>query len=59
MPLCSAPSWWVLLALIVPCIGIIVVLKRLSMIGDALSHTSLAGVAGGLLWGLTLYLVLW
>jgi zinc transport system permease protein len=41
-----------LLALIVPCIGIIVVLKRLSMIGDALSHTSLAGVAGGLIMGI-------
>jgi len=39
----------ILLAVIVPCIGIIVVLKRLSMIGDALSHTSLAGVAAGLI----------
>lgn len=38
-----------LLALIIPCIGMIIVLKRLSMIGDALSHTSLAGVAAGLL----------
>lgn len=36
------------LALIIPCIGIIVILKRLSMIGDALSHASLAGVAAGL-----------
>jgi hypothetical protein len=42
----------VLLAIIVPCIGIIVVLKRLSMIGDALSHTSLAGVAAGLVMGI-------
>lgn len=42
----------VLLAIIIPCIGIIVVLKRLSMIGDALSHTSLAGVAGGLIVGI-------
>ncbi len=41
----------ILLAVIVPCIGIIVVLKRLSMIGDALSHTSLAGVAAGLILG--------
>ncbi|MGI6169497.1 MAG: metal ABC transporter permease [Christensenellales bacterium] len=41
-----------LLALIIPCIGVIVVLKRLSMIGDALSHTSLAGVAGGLVLGI-------
>ena len=39
----------ILLALIIPCIGVVIVLKRLSMIGDALSHTSLAGVAGGLL----------
>lgn len=38
-----------LLAVIVPCIGVIVVFKRLSMIGDALSHTSLAGVAAGLI----------
>ena len=39
----------ILLAVIIPCIGITVILKRLSMIGDALSHTSLAGVAAGLL----------
>ena len=39
----------ILLAIIIPCIGIVVVLKRLSMIGDALSHTSLAGVAAGLI----------
>ena len=37
----------VLLALIIPCVGIVIVLKRLSMIGDALSHTSLAGVRPG------------
>ncbi len=42
----------ILLAVIIPCIGIIVVLKRLSMIGDALSHTSLAGVAAGLIMGI-------
>lgn len=41
----------ILLAVIIPCIGVIVVLKRLSMIGDALSHASLAGVAAGLLMG--------
>lgn len=40
-----------LIAVIIPCIGMIVVLKRLSMIGDALSHTSLAGVALGLIFG--------
>lgn len=42
----------ILLAMIIPCIGIIVVLKRLSLIGDALSHTSLAGVAAGLILGI-------
>lgn len=41
----------ILLALIIPCIGIVIVLKRLSMIGDALAHTSLAGVATGLIFG--------
>jgi zinc transport system permease protein len=41
----------ILLAVIVPCIGVVIVLKRLSMIGDALSHTSLAGVALGLIFG--------
>ena len=42
----------ILLAVIIPLIGVIVVLKRLSMIGDALSHTSLAGVALGLILGI-------
>lgn len=42
----------ILLAVITPCIGITIVLKRLSMIGDALSHSSLAGVAIGLLLGI-------
>ena len=41
----------ILLAAVVPCVGMVVVCKRLSMIGDALSHTSLAGVAAGLLLG--------
>ncbi|PKM51205.1 MAG: metal ABC transporter permease [Firmicutes bacterium HGW-Firmicutes-7] len=40
-----------LIAIITPCIGMIVVLKRLSMIGDSLSHNSLAGVAAGLAFG--------
>lgn len=39
----------ILLAIIIPCIGLIVVLRRLSMTGDALSHMSLAGVALGLI----------
>lgn len=42
----------ILLAVIIPLIGVIVVLKGLSMIGDALSHTSLAGVALGLILGI-------
>lgn len=41
-----------LLATIIPCIGVTIVLKRLSMMGDALSHTSLAGVAMGLILGI-------
>lgn len=42
----------ILLAMVIPCIGVVIVLKRLSMIGDALSHTSLAGVAAGLIMGI-------
>lgn len=42
----------ILLAVIAPLIGITIVLKRMSMIGDALSHASLAGVALGLLSGI-------
>lgn len=41
-----------LLAVIMPCIGVTIVLKRLSMVGDALSHSSLAGVAAGLALGI-------
>jgi zinc transport system permease protein len=37
------------IALLCPCIGIFLVLRRYSMIGDTLSHSSLAGIAGGLL----------
>ncbi|OQB14520.1 MAG: High-affinity zinc uptake system membrane protein ZnuB [Firmicutes bacterium ADurb.Bin193] len=42
----------ILLAIVMPCIGVVVVLKRLSLIGDALSHSSLAGVAAGLVLGI-------
>jgi zinc transport system permease protein len=42
----------IFLAVVVPCVGIVVVLKRLSMIGDAFSHASLAGVAAGLIMGI-------
>lgn len=41
----------ILIAIITPCIGTIVVLRRLSMIGDSLSHSSLAGVTAGLIAG--------
>jgi len=41
-----------LLAVLVACLGTVMVHKRLSLIGDALSHSSLAGVALGLLLGL-------
>lgn len=41
----------ILVSLLTTCIGMVMVLKRLSMVGDALSHASLAGVAVGLLGG--------
>ncbi|MDD4211602.1 MAG: metal ABC transporter permease, partial [Clostridia bacterium] len=41
----------ILLAIIMPLIGSVLVFKRLSMIGDSLSHTALAGVAIGLIAG--------
>lgn len=40
-----------ILAIIVPLIGVVVVFKRMSMIGDALSHTSLAGIMLGVILG--------
>jgi len=40
-----------LVALICPLIGTFVVMRRLSMIGDTLSHASLAGIAAGMLGG--------
>lgn len=40
-----------ILAIVLPCIGFTVLLKRLSMMGDTLSHSSLAGVAIGLCFG--------
>jgi zinc transport system permease protein len=41
-----------LISIITPCIGVVIVLRRLSMIGDAISHNSLAGVAAGLIMGI-------
>lgn len=40
------------LSVLCACIGMIIVLRRLSMVGDALAHASLAGVAFGLLVGI-------
>ena len=40
-----------LIALIIPMIGTVVVFKRMSMVGDAISHTSLAGITLGLIFG--------
>ena len=40
-----------LIAIILPCMGQVVLLKRLSMIGDTLSHSSLAGLTIGLALG--------
>lgn len=42
----------ILIAVIAPCLGMIMVLKRFSLIGDALAHNSLAGIAAGLMLGI-------
>ena len=42
-----------LIAIILPCIGQLVLIKRLSMIGDTLSHSSLAGLSIGLAFGIS------
>lgn len=42
----------IMVAIICPAIGIFLVLRRMSMIGDTLSHVALAGVAGGMLGGI-------
>ncbi|SHH98803.1 zinc transport system permease protein [Sporobacter termitidis DSM 10068] len=41
----------VFISILCPCIGIFLVLRRYSMIGDTLSHASLAGIAIGLMSG--------
>lgn len=40
-----------IISLLCPCIGLFLVLKRYSMIGDTLAHSSFAGVAIGLVFG--------
>lgn len=42
----------VMIALIAPCIGVSIVLKSLSAIGDATSHSALSGIAFGLVFGI-------
>ena len=39
------------ISIMAPCIGTVIVLKRLSAIGDATSHSALAGIAAGLAFG--------
>ncbi len=41
-----------MIGIISPAIGVFIVLRRLSLIGDTLSHVTLAGVAAGLLFGI-------
>jgi zinc transport system permease protein len=41
----------IFISVLCPCIGIFLVLRRYSMIGDTLSHASLAGITIGLLCG--------
>ena len=40
----------IMLSIVIPCIGVVMVNKRNSMIGEALSHVSLAGVTIGLIF---------
>ncbi|WP_069650667.1 metal ABC transporter permease [Caloranaerobacter ferrireducens] len=42
----------IIIGIICPLIGIFVVLRRMSLIGDSLSHVALSGVAAGLLAGI-------
>lgn len=41
----------IFISILCPCIGIFLVVRRCSMIGDTLSHASLAGITAGLLFG--------
>lgn len=40
-----------MISILCPCIGVLLVVRRYSMIGDTLSHASLAGISLGLLFG--------
>jgi len=42
----------IITALLASVIGVFIVLRRMSMVGDSLSHAALAGVAGGMLFGI-------
>jgi ABC-type Mn2+/Zn2+ transport system permease subunit len=41
----------VLVGVVAPVVGVWIVLRRLAYLGDAMSHSLLAGVAGAYLWG--------
>ncbi|MDO5732765.1 MAG: metal ABC transporter permease [Eubacteriales bacterium] len=45
----NAMAVGIMLAIMIPMIGVVMVNRRTSMVGDALSHTSLTGVALGLI----------
>jgi zinc transport system permease protein len=47
----------IIIAMVCPLIGIFLVLRRLSLIGDTLAHTSLVGVAVGVLSGFNVTIV--
>lgn len=42
----------IMLSIIIPMIGIVMINRKTSMIGDALSHSSLSGIAIGLIFGI-------
>ena len=42
----------IMISFAAPCIGLPIVLKRFSAIGDATSHSALGGIACGLLLGI-------
>lgn len=41
----------ILISILIPCIGLVLVMRRHAMLGDALSHVALAGVCYGILAG--------